>query len=107
MKRAALLRRSPLRKSRSKPRPGRLPRKEYALLREAVYERDKWKCRACNRTRGGLHAHHRIYRSHGGPDTMENILTVCHVCHSDIHDGRLWIIGDYPNERFTNIKPEK
>jgi hypothetical protein len=67
-----------------------LPKK----LTDAVYRRDHWKCRnpsCCDRN--GLHPHHIIYASHGGPDTMENLITLCAWnCHRAIHDGKLLII---------------
>jgi hypothetical protein len=32
-----------------------------------------------------------VYRSKGGPDTEENLLTLCVVCHNAHHDGFLSI----------------
>lgn len=58
----------------------------YRELCGRVYKRDGWKCRNpnCGR-RTGLHAHHIIYRSQGGEDTTENMVTVCNGCHDLIH----------------------
>ena len=50
-----------------------------ANLREAVFTRDGYKCRICGRgvEEGAiLHAHHIIYRSNGGTDRINNLLTV-------------------------------
>jgi hypothetical protein len=33
----------------------------------------------------GVHAHHRILRSQGGPHTDRNLLWVCLACHDWIH----------------------
>jgi 5-methylcytosine-specific restriction endonuclease McrA len=57
-------------------------------IRLAVYRRDRWACRHCH-NRNGLHPHHIIFKSHRGKDALDNLVTVCHVCHRAIHDGRL------------------
>lgn len=56
--------------------------------RKAVYQRDNYHCRSCNNTQG-LHPHHIKFASAGGEDTMENLVTVCWLCHRAIHDGFL------------------
>lgn len=82
-----------------------LPKK----LTNAVYRRDKWKCRnpMCE-DRNGLHPHHIVFASQGGPDTMENLITLCAWnCHRAIHEGRL-VIEEPANAnkevRFIAIK---
>lgn len=57
-------------------------------LQQECFDRDGWKCRYCG-NRNGLHPHHVIYRSHGGSDNMNNLLTLCWKCHRAIHDGFL------------------
>lgn len=58
-------------------------------LRKAVLERDEFKCRCCGT--GGqarlsnLAVHHVIEVVQGGPDTEENLITVCLNCHNLIH----------------------
>jgi 5-methylcytosine-specific restriction endonuclease McrA len=66
----------------------RLPHDKYVELCERVFRRDGYKCRYCGR-RNNLHAHHVVYRSHGGADTEENLITLCSEHHEDIHRGRL------------------
>lgn len=61
--------------------------KKYGLanLREAVFVRDKYACQICGKSvKDGviLHAHHIIYRSDGGTDRINNLLTVCDKCHT-------------------------
>jgi len=56
---------------------------------EAI-KRDGFKCRHC-RMRQGLHAHHVVYRSHQGPDELNNLITLCSACHRGHHDGKLGI----------------
>ena len=53
-----------------------------------VFSRDNYTCQVCKRKRDGdgnglkLHAHHIIYRSLGGSDRLDNLLTVCTDCHT-------------------------
>ena len=57
-------------------------------IRRQCFERDKYHCRHCNNT-NGLHPHHIVYRSAGGKDELDNLVTVCWICHRQIHDGFL------------------
>ena len=34
---------------------------------------------------GPLHRHHRLRRSHGGNNTLENLLVLCSNCHAYVH----------------------
>lgn len=60
-------------------------------ISQLVYIRDQWKCRRCH-NRDGIHAHHVTYRSKGGKDTLNNLITLCWKCHRLHHDGKLDII---------------
>lgn len=57
---------------------------EYKALCNSVFDRDNWRCTECN-SRNNLTAHHVIYRSQGGEDSMENLKTLCSDCHSYAH----------------------
>jgi 5-methylcytosine-specific restriction endonuclease McrA len=61
--------------------------KTLAML---VFQRDDWHCRCCH-TMNGLDPHHVVYKSFGGSDTLDNLLTLCRKCHDDIHGGRVTI----------------
>jgi predicted HNH restriction endonuclease len=39
----------------------------------------------------GLHPHHVEYRSAGGEDELDNLVTLCAWCHAALHDGHLSI----------------
>jgi len=52
------------------------------------FVRDGWKCRNCG-SRNDLHQHHIEYRSHGGSDELDNLVTLCWKCHRAVHDGKL------------------
>jgi len=78
------------------------------LISRACFARDGWKCRHCN-NRSGLHPHHVIYQSQQGPDTLDNLITLCASCHSGHHAGKLGIeitakLKDNVIVRFTRAK---
>jgi 5-methylcytosine-specific restriction endonuclease McrA len=56
-----------------------------------VFIRDDWKCRHCHE-RNGIDPHHVIYKSNGGKDEMNNLLTLCRRCHDGVHQKHLEII---------------
>lgn len=67
--------------------------------KEAVLKRDKWKCTKCG-SKNDLQIHHKTYRSNGGTDELENLVTLCGFCHAEEHKGepvynimiqRLWL----------------
>lgn len=62
----------------------RLDRDAYAALCRQVFIRDDWRCQLCGR-RSNLQAHHLRYRSHQGPDSPANLLTLCADCHRREH----------------------
>ncbi len=61
----------------------------YKNNHEAVLNRDNYTCQCCKTKKGTLHVHHIIYRSNGGSDKMENLITLCEDCHKKLHDGEL------------------
>lgn len=76
-----------------KTKPIRLSPAAYKQLEAATIQADGYKCgnRYCwsldKRTPGVLKAHHIIYRSQGGSDIIENLITLCPQCHRKAHDG--------------------
>lgn len=63
-------------------------RKVYAV----VDARDCHVCRHCGGD--GQHHHHVVFRSQGGLDTTENIVTLCASCHDRIHARTLFVTGN-------------
>lgn len=53
-------------------------------IRRIVLERDDNKCTKCG-SKEQLHVHHIVYRSNHGTDELENLTTVCDMCHLEIH----------------------
>lgn len=59
--------------------------KAWRELRAAAIERDGGRCVECGavpKARHRLQVDHVIPRNEGGPDTLENLRTLCHECHS-------------------------
>jgi hypothetical protein len=78
-------------------------REKLANLRRvhlAVDVRDGRQCRCCGRHEK-LHKHHITFRSKGGGDTTENLVTLCGYCHALIHARQLWILGKNADKRLT------
>ena len=59
-----------------------------ARLRERVFRRDGHRCRSCG-SRRALHAHHVVWRSQGGATKLDNLITLCGICHGLVHQGFL------------------
>lgn len=59
--------------------------------------RDEQQCQICRTGLpvpfGRLEVHHIIFRSQGGSDNMENLVTLCDLCHAIIHEhmGAAWL----------------
>jgi 5-methylcytosine-specific restriction endonuclease McrA len=72
---------TPVKKYRSKPRPGRVKGKKMAALRSEVFTRDGESCTRCGKFVGqeGHLAHKKAKRRHG--DSPENTHVLCADCH--------------------------
>lgn len=68
------------------PPTKRSRRKTPPKMMEKVKARDGYKCAVCGSC-NGLQIHHKIYRSNGGADTLENLVTLCEDCHMKEHEG--------------------
>jgi hypothetical protein len=69
-----------------------------------IFERDGWRCAVpgCSGYRN-LHAHHIDFRSHGGGDAPENLITLCAFHHQrGVHGRELSLRGRAPERlRFA------
>lgn len=65
------------------------PNYGFKNAQEACFNRDGYKCQCCKTKKGKLNAHHIIYRSNGGADTLDNLITLCEDCHEKLHRGEL------------------
>jgi 5-methylcytosine-specific restriction endonuclease McrA len=71
-----------------KNKPIRLHGIKLQDLRASVWERDNWTCQAEDCPGGyplDSAPHHIKFRSAGGSDTMDNLVTLCIHCHGKEH----------------------
>lgn len=61
----------------------------FASRREAVLNRDSYTCQICGAKHIRLEVHHIKYRSQGGTDDENNLITLCECCHKKIHAGEI------------------
>lgn len=83
-----------------KPKFGRKSEKRGARgkftdeIMEDIFQRDGNRCVKCGTGRDLEHKpHHVVFRSQGGPGTVDNGVTVCRACHRWAHkslEGRIW-----------------
>jgi len=58
----------------------------YRKLHRQVLERDGWHCQICGSMQR-LQVHHSRFRSQGGGDAEDNLITLCAGCHEQVHRG--------------------
>jgi len=63
---------------------------DFENKRQYVLYRDSFKCQHCG-SKNKLEVHHIIYRSQGGTDDVNNLITLCHECHQEVHKGKIKI----------------
>ncbi|HET7345600.1 MAG TPA: HNH endonuclease [Nitrososphaeraceae archaeon] len=57
---------------------------EYQVLRYQVLKRDNYTCQYCKKHFETLDVHHIIPYRKGGPDTLDNLVSLCPTCHKII-----------------------
>ena len=67
------------------PAPQFYTRTEWKQIRLEVLDRDGNKCQQCGFNGKGLHIHHIKRKRYGGTEELENLITLCHVCHMKTH----------------------
>ena len=67
-----------------------------------VHERDRFRCASPVCTSWICTLHHILYRAFGGSDALENLITLCELCHlHGEHGGRLKVRGAASEPTFT------
>lgn len=63
----------------------------FANTKAFVLSRDNYKCQHCKGKSkdSKLEVHHIVYRSNGGSDEQENLITLCSSCHYKLHHGQI------------------
>jgi 5-methylcytosine-specific restriction endonuclease McrA len=67
--------------------------KGFYNVKAYVLHRDGFQCQKCKTKKGKLHVHHIVFRSNGGTDTPNNLITFCESCHEKLHNGEFTIKG--------------
>lgn len=63
----------------------------FENTKAAVRNRDSYTCQHCSKTvkNAKLEVHHIVFKRNGGSDEPENLITLCHGCHSKLHAGKI------------------
>lgn len=61
----------------------------FSSRKEAVMNRDSYTCQICGAKNTRLEVHHIVYRSKGGTDDEDNLITLCESCHKKIYKGKI------------------
>lgn len=83
-----------------------LPRKAWNIIRKDAYARAGGRCMICGRPAKRLEAHERwSYDEKNAVQKLEDVIAVCHSCHSVIHIGRTQLLGDEDKaiEQFMRV----
>lgn len=59
----------------------------YSSRRSAILHRDNYTCQCCGKKNCRLEVHHIKFKSNGGTDDEENLITLCEDCHKGVHAG--------------------
>lgn len=74
----------------------------YSSRRKAVLHRDNYMCQCCGKKNCRLEVHHIKFRSNGGTDDEENLITLCKECHDGVHAGTV-VLNKKP-KKSKNLK---
>ena len=74
----------------------------YSSRRSAILHRDNYTCQCCGKKNCRLEVHHIIFRSNGGTDDEENLITLCKEYHDGVHDGTV-VLNKTP-KKSKNLK---
>jgi len=59
----------------------------FANMKAYILSRDNYTCQYCKGKSkdSRLHVHHIVFRSNGGSDNEDNLITLCETCHKKLH----------------------
>lgn len=76
----------------------------YYDVRYFVFDRDNYTCQVCGKSKDKiLHTHHIVYKSLGGTDRADNLITVCTECHISKNHKEGKKVKQYKEAIFMNI----
>jgi 5-methylcytosine-specific restriction endonuclease McrA len=68
--------------------------KDFYNVKQYILHRDNYKCQNTTKVNNQpiihskkLHVHHIMFKSNGGTDSPENLITLCETCHDNLHQG--------------------
>ena len=63
----------------------------FENVKSYILFRDNYTCQHCKGKSkdSKLHVHHIVYRSQGGGNTVDNLITLCKTCHDKLHLGKI------------------
>lgn len=64
--------------------------KNKRIVNKKLLKDKKGVCQICGK-KGATEKHHKQSRGSGGNDTEENLIEVCRICHTKIHNGEIKI----------------
>lgn len=68
---------------------------QWDVVRKEAYARANGRCMICGRAAKRLEAHERwSYDEENAVQKLEDVIAVCHLCHSVIHIGRTQLMGE-------------
>jgi hypothetical protein len=67
--------------------------KGFYNVKAYVLNRDGYQCQKCKAVNVKLHVHHIIFKSNGGTNTADNLISLCEKCHDKLHAGCFEIKG--------------
>ena len=67
------------------------PNYGFENTKAKVLNRDNYTCQCCKGKKkdSKLEVHHIVYRSNNGSNEEDNLITLCHTCHKDLHSGNI------------------
>jgi len=71
-------------------------KKGFENTKKYVFWRDGYTCQHCGKSNLVLNAHHIIFRSNGGSDRPDNLITLCEDCHKKLHAGKIKLKVEKP-----------
>ena len=74
----------------------------YSSRRSAILHRDNYTCQCCGKKNCRLEVHHIKFKSNGGTDDEENLITLCEDCHKGVHAGTV-VLNKKP-KKSKNLK---
>jgi hypothetical protein len=75
--------------------------KDFYNIKQFILFRDEYSCQKCSGKKKDkrLHVHHIVFRSKGGTNSPDNLVTLCEICHKNLHANE--------NEEQESLKLQK